>query len=82
MIEVDHDAQDYTEFQMQSPELSAIPAKTNNGQRRLSDLPGIVPSIESVAARLHAPVTTNRIDMVKKNRYGYKLWLINIIYSI
>lgn len=78
MIEVDHDAQDYTEFQMQSAELAAKPSELNNGERRLSDLSGIAPTIESVAARLHAPVTTNRIDMDKisfeRNKTGIWGW--------
>lgn len=80
MIEIDHDAQDYTEFQMQSSEFNAdAESETKNGQRRLSDLNGIAPSIESVAARLHAPVTTNRIDMDKisfeRNKSGiWGLW--------
>lgn len=78
MIEVDHDAQDYTEFQMQSAELAAKPSELNNGERRLSDLSGIAPTIESVTARLHAPVTTNRIDMDKisfeRNKTGIWGW--------
>lgn len=86
MIEVDHDAQDFTEFQMHSPEFDAnnqVEAATGqaaaaNGQRRLSDLNGITPTIESVAARLHAPVTTNRIDMEKicfeRNKSGIWGW--------
>lgn len=78
MIEIDHDAQDYTEFQMQSAEFNPEPTGRTNGQRRLSDLNGIAPSIESVAARLHAPVTTNRIDMEKiyfeRNKSGIWGW--------
>lgn len=89
MIEIDHDAQDFTEFQMHSAEFDAnslVEAATgqeaavvaSNGQRRLSDLSGIAPSIESVAARLHAPVTTNRVDMEKisfeRNKSGIWGW--------
>lgn len=85
MIEIDHDAQDFTEFQMNSAEFDAnslVEAATGqataNGQRRLSDLNGISPTIESVAARLHAPVTTNRIDMEKicfeRNKSGIWGW--------
>lgn len=79
MVEVDHDSQDYTEFQMHSAEFSLNPpAEVRNGQRRLSDLNGIAPTIESVAARLHAPVTSNRIDMDKisfeRNKTGIWGW--------
>lgn len=78
MIEVDHDAQDYTEFQMQSAEFTAKGPEQPNNERRLSDLNGIAPTIESVAARLHAPVTTNRIDMDKisfeRNKTGIWGW--------
>lgn len=78
MIEVDHDAQDFTEFQMQSAEFNLNAAENVNGQRRLSDLNGIAPTIESVATRLHAPVTTNRIDMEKisfeRNKTGIWGW--------
>lgn len=84
MIEIDHDAQDFTEFQMHSAEFDANastespPIETANGQRRLSDLSGIAPTIESVVARLHAPVTTNRIDMEKisfeRNKSGLWGW--------
>lgn len=85
MIEIDHDAQDFTEFQMHSAEFDAnslVESATGqaavNGQRRLSDLSGIAPTIESVAARLHAPVTTNRVDMEKisfeRNKSGIWGW--------
>lgn len=92
MIEIDHDAQDFTEFQMHSaefdanslvdaatgPTAEAAAAATPNGQRRLSELNGISPTIESVAARLHAPVTTNRVDMEKisfeRNKSGIWGW--------
>ncbi|XP_031622271.1 ankyrin repeat domain-containing protein 13D isoform X2 [Contarinia nasturtii] len=78
MIEIDHDAQDFTEFQMQSAEFNLNAAENVNGQRRLSDLNGIVPTIESVTTRLHAPVTTNRIDMEKisfeRNKTGIWGW--------
>lgn len=84
MIEIDHDAQDFTEFQMHSAEFDAnqtaeaAAAEAASGQRRLSDLSGIAPTIESVAARLHAPVTTNRIDMEKisfeRNKSGIWGW--------
>ncbi|XP_055319347.1 ankyrin repeat domain-containing protein 13D isoform X2 [Sitodiplosis mosellana] len=77
MVEVDHDSQDFTEFQMQSAEFCLNPPE-RNGQRRLSDLNGIAPTIESVAARLHAPVTSNRIDMDKisfeRNKTGIWGW--------
>lgn len=78
MVEVDHDSQDFTEFQMHSAEFSLDPSESRNGQRRLSDLSGIAPTIESVAARLHAPVTSNRIDMDKisfeRNKTGIWGW--------
>lgn len=78
MVEIDHDAQDYTEFQMHSTEFNLDEAENINGQRRLSELNGIAPSIESVAARLHAPVTSNRIDMDKisfeRNKTGIWGW--------
>lgn len=78
MVEVDHDAQEYTEFQMHSPEFIETEPETPNGQRRLSDLNGIAPTMESVAARLHAPVTSNRIDMDKisfeRNKTGIWGW--------
>lgn len=79
MIEIDHDAQDYTEFQMHSAEFNAdAPPEVSNGQRRLSDLNGIAPAIESVTARLHAPVTINRVDMDKisfeRNKSGIWGW--------
>lgn len=79
MVEVDHDSQDFTEFQMHSAEFNLSPPESsNNGQRRLSDLSGIAPTIESVAARLHAPVTSNRIDMDKisfeRNKTGIWGW--------
>lgn len=91
MIEIDHDAQDFTEFQMHSAEFDAnslVEAATGQGAvapapappaaRRLSELNGIAPTIESVSARLHAPVTTNRIDMEKisfeRNKSGIWGW--------
>lgn len=78
MIEIDHDAQEYTEFQMHSAEFVGNPTEARNGQRRFSDLNGITPPIESVAARLHASVTTNRIDMDKisfeRNKTGIWGW--------
>lgn len=78
MVEVDHDAQEYTEFQMHSPEFNVDEPEARNGQRRLSDLNGITPTMESVAARLHAPVTSNRIDMEKisfeRNKTGIWGW--------
>lgn len=78
MVEVDHDSQDFTEFQMHSAEFNLNPSEARNGQRRLSDLNGIAPPIESVAARLHAPVTSNRIDMEKisfeRNKTGIWGW--------
>lgn len=78
MVEVDHDSQDYTEFQMHSAEFNLNQSEQSNGQRRLSDLNGIAPTIESVAARLHAPVTSNRIDMDKisfeRNKTGIWGW--------
>lgn len=78
MIEVDHEAQDYTEFQMHSAEFNANAAEATNGQRGLNDLNGIAPTIESVTARLHAPVTSNRIDMDKisfeRNKTGIWGW--------
>lgn len=78
MIEVDHDAQDYTEFPMHSAEFNLNAPEPTNGQRRLSDLNGIAPTIEAVTARLHAPVTTNRIDMEKisfeRNKTGIWGW--------
>lgn len=78
MIEIDHEAHDFTEFQMHSAEFNQNSTESRNGQRRLSDLNGIAPTIESVAARLHAPVTTNRIDMDKisfeRNKSGIWGW--------
>lgn len=85
MIEIDHDAQDFTEFQMHSAEFDANATETppeagaTNGQhRRLSDINGITPSSESVSARLHVAVTTNRIDMDKisfeRNKSGIWGW--------
>lgn len=78
MVEVDHDSQEFTEFQMHSAEFALNPTEARNGQRRLSDLNGIAPTIESVAARLHAPVTSNRIDMDKisfeRNKTGIWGW--------
>lgn len=84
MIEIDHDAQDFTEFQMHSAEFDAdstvepTATETANGQRRLSDISGISPTIEAVLARLHAPVTANRIDMEKisfeRNKSGIWGW--------
>lgn len=86
MIEIDHDAQDFTEFQMHSAEFDANVATdvtppsevANGGQRRLIDLNGITPTIESVTARLHAPVTSNRVDMEKisfeRNKSGIWGW--------
>lgn len=92
MIEIDHDAQDFTEFQMHSAEVDANttvdtpPTEAANGQRRLSDLNGIAPTIESVVARLHAPVTTNRIDMEKisfeRNKSGIWGWRTEKMESI
>lgn len=63
MIEVDHEAQEFSMEQLRG---------------YVGDINGIPPPRESVTARLSAPVTSNRIDMEKisfeRNKSGIWGW--------
>lgn len=64
MIEIDHEAHEFTEFQMHNADFNRSEAGKNI-RGYLNDLNGISPTKESITARLSAPVTSNRIDMEK-----------------
>lgn len=79
MIEIDHEAQDYTEFQMHSNEFKqSTDTNRRNSRAYIGDIEGITPTKESIAARLNAPVTMNHIDMDKisfeRNKTGIWGW--------
>lgn len=78
MIEIDHEIQDYTEFQMHSPDFNPSTDGRRNSRAYLSELNGIAPTKESIAARLNAPVTANQVDMDKisfeRNKAGIWGW--------
>lgn len=77
MIEIDHEAQDFTEFQMHSAEFHKTEAGKNI-RGYLGEINAIVPTKESISTRLSAPVTSNRIDMDKisfeRNKSGIWGW--------
>lgn len=77
MIEIDHEAHEFTEFQMHNAEFNR-PEAGKNVRGYLNDLNGISPTKESITARLSAPVTSNRIDMEKisfeRNKSGIWGW--------
>lgn len=64
MIEIDHEAHEFTEFQMHNADFNRSEA-AKNLRGYLNDLNGISPTKESITTRLNAPVTSNRIDMDK-----------------
>lgn len=86
MIEVDHEIQDYTEFQMHAVEPKQSVSGSRRNSRALNDINGITPTKESIAARLHAPVTANQVDMDKisfeRNKAGIWGWRGDKIESI
>lgn len=77
MIEIDHEAHEFTEFQMHNADFNR--SETGKNIRGyLNDLNGISPTKESITARLSGPVTSNRIDMEKisfeRNKSGIWGW--------
>lgn len=78
MIEIDHEIQDYTEFQMHSAELKQSVDGRRSSRAYIGDLNGITPTKEAITARLNAPVTCNQVDMDKisfeRNKAGIWGW--------